>query len=512
MSAAFLSLLLIVVPLTPLLGGWLFRHLPARTAARAGILASHAALLGVALSVVHLATAGRFTATVGPLPAEALGSVTLRLDVISAVFGGLVAFLGTVVTRFSRSYMAGDPRAARYHANLSLTLGAALALAFAGNLLVILLAWVGTSLGLHQLLLHFRERPGAVFAARKKFLISRLGDTCLLLALVHLGLQYGTWDLDALFARAAVDPEPLALAGWLFVACAALKSAQFPFHSWLPDTLETPTPVSAFMHAGIVNAGGFLLVRLHPLLAHAGAALAALAVLGAVTAAFGAVVMLTQPTVKRALAYSTIAQMGFMLLQCGLGAFGLALLHIVAHALYKAHAFLRSGSTIGAVPRLAVPLATPALVAGLLIAGGLTAGVVALAHAIPPAEPDYPMALITTLGFAVAYGLARSWSAWRSPGHVLLTAGAATAFVAAGLILHALAANVVASAGVAPAPTLQVLVALVFAGLFALQAVLWRAGRSAVGRQLHVHALNGFYLGTLANRILARLWPYSIAR
>jgi len=132
----------------------------------------------------------------------------------------------------------------------------------------------------------------------------------------------------------------------LLVVGAVSKSAQFPFHTWLPQTLETPTPVSALMHAGIVNAGGYLMIRTSPILLLNPTAMASLALVGTVTTCFAATVMLTQTSVKKNLAYSTIAQMGFMMLQCGLGAFSAAMLHILAHSLYKAHAFLNSGNVL----------------------------------------------------------------------------------------------------------------------------------------------------------------------
>ncbi len=132
----------------------------------------------------------------------------------------------------------------------------------------------------------------------------------------------------------------------LLVFGAITKSAQFPFHTWLPLTLETPTPVSALMHAGIVNGGGYLMIRMSPLVGEVPWAMTTLAIFGAVTACYASVVMLTQTSVKNFLAYSTIAQMGFMILQCGLGAYPAAMLHIIAHSLYKAYAFLNSGSVI----------------------------------------------------------------------------------------------------------------------------------------------------------------------
>ncbi len=182
----------------------------------------------------------------------------------------------------------------------------------------------------------------------------------LLVAMILTYYCFGSFDYRDIFASAAnaqfVIADKYHLLSWigtLFVIGAMTKSAQIPFHSWLPDTMETPTPVSALMHAGIINAGGFLIIRLSPLVSQSHVALDLLAIVGAATAILGAVVMLTQTSIKRTLAYSTIAQMGFMMLQCGLGAFSAALLHIIAHSLYKAHAFLSSGSVLESAARMA---------------------------------------------------------------------------------------------------------------------------------------------------------------
>ncbi|MEM6471208.1 MAG: proton-conducting transporter membrane subunit, partial [Planctomycetota bacterium] len=154
-----------------------------------------------------------------------------------------------------------------------------------------------------------------------------------------------------------INATNIQVAAVLLVIAAVVKSAQFPFHTWLPQTMQTPTPVSALMHAGIVNAGGYLIVRLHPVVVAAPWVMAVLAAFGILTVTYAAVVMTTQTSVKRTLAYSTIAQMGFMILQCGLGAFSAAMLHILAHSMYKAHAFLSSGSQIAnyATPSLLPP-------------------------------------------------------------------------------------------------------------------------------------------------------------
>ncbi len=504
-----LPFLLALIPALPLLAGFLARF---SGPVLAGKLATRAAFASAALAVASAAlliAGGPLTARWSPLGIDSALAFALRLDAVSAVMIVLVAFLGAVVLGFSRRYLAGDPAQARFFSWMSLTLASVLTLVLAGQLLFLLAAWVSTSLCLHRLLLHYPERAGAVFSARKKFVVSRLGDLCLLGAALVLYAHHRTFDVEALFAAiAAGQTGGLAPAALLLAGCAILKSAQFPFHSWLPDTMETPTPVSAFMHAGIINGGGFLVVRFAPIFAHAPTALYLLAVVGAITAAFGAIVMLAQPSVKRALAYSTIAQMGFMILQCGLGAYGLALLHIVAHSLYKAHSFLTAGSTIGAVPRAAIPLRTPVLTVGVLAGGLLVAFTATALHFLAPGAPLHLGVFGVVLAFALAYGIARAWSAGGGPRTVLRGLMIAAAVAVVSLSLHAGASSLFTHLPAARPPLgLLIAVGSIFGGLFLFQAMLWRANGRDLGRRLYVHALNGFYVGTLFNRLLGHLWP-----
>jgi NAD(P)H-quinone oxidoreductase subunit 5 len=507
---SFLPLLLVAIPVLPLLAGLLARMggAPARTARWVAAAAGVSALLA-AVAALALITGGPLTVRWTPWGADPDWTLSLRLDAISAVMAVLVSFLGWVVLRFSRNYLAGDAGQSRFFSWMSLTLASVLAVVISNHLLLISASWIMTSLCLHRLLLHYPGRAGAIFSARKKFVVSRLADACLLAAAVLLYRAHGTWELDALFASVASGKtDGLTVAGFLIVACAALKSAQFPFHSWLPDTMETPTPVSAFMHAGIINAGGFLVVRLSPLLVNAPAALNLLAILGALTAAFGAVVMLAQPSVKRALAYSTIAQMGFMMLQCGLGAYGLALLHIAAHSLYKAHAFLTAGSTIGAVPRAAIKLKTPALTLGVLGGALLVVGGATALQAVAPGASLHLGVFALVLALALAYGLARAWSIGGGLRTGLRGVMIAAVIAAASLALHAGASALFTELpAVSPSPAVLAAVTAVFVTLFIFQALLWRAAHHDLGRRLYVHALNGFYLGTFANRFLGLLWP-----
>jgi NAD(P)H-quinone oxidoreductase subunit 5 len=510
MSPSFLLLLLI--PALPFAAGLLVRNLQGSGAGRlaTGFAALATVLTGAA--AILLLRHGAETAHGLALAALAPFELSLRLDGIALTMSLLVTFLGTVVLQFSRRYLAGDPGQARFFSWMSLTLSAVLLVVLSSNLLLLWMAWVATSLCLHRLLLFYPGRAGAVFAARKKFIISRIADLCLLGAIILLYQSFGTLDFDRIFAQVEAGTSvSLTLPGLLLVACAALKSAQFPFHSWLPDTMETPTPVSAFMHAGIINAGGFLIVRLSPLLVRAPGALNLLAVIGALTAAFGAVVMLPQPSVKRALAFSTIAQMGFMMLQCGLGAFGLALVHIVAHSLYKAHAFLHAGSTIGAVPRATQSLRTPALALGLIVGGFLVAGSATLIQLLNPQFVQHLDVFGLILMLALAYGMARAWSVSSRLRTILRAVTAAAGIALLSLALHGSAQTFFAGLPVhTPPVAIVTATGIIFGGLFGFQVLLWRAGRHPLGRTLYVHALNGFYVSTAANRLLNRLWPRKI--
>jgi NAD(P)H-quinone oxidoreductase subunit 5 len=321
-----------------------------RMQARTNQLALAASLLNVGIALCAAFAVAMHGALRSPLLGAGGLGLSLYLDALSATMLCLVSFIGLIVLNYSSSYMDGDPGQLRFTRTLCLTLSAVLLIMVSGNGVQFTLAWIATSIGLRELLVFYPERPAAIIAARKEFLINRLGDTLLILAMVLIhratgSLEYGTVFAKLAQLRAADSiPPGLGAAAMLLVGTAMLKSAQFPLHGWLIEVMETPTPVSALLHAGIINAGGFLVLRFAYVITPSLSALHMLAFVGGFTALFGSVVMMTQTSVKLSLAYSTIAQMGFMMFECGLGAFSAALLHIVAHSLYKAHAFLSSGS------------------------------------------------------------------------------------------------------------------------------------------------------------------------
>lgn len=482
-----------------------------------------AAWVGLAASVLCtlMAIGGRpLDVSVRGLLSEVVG---IYIDNVALVMLTLVSFLAVIVTRYSASYLAGHVRQRQFMTWLARTIAAVLTLVIAGNLLLFFLAWIAMSLCLHQLLLFNSTRPGAILAARKKFIVSRCGDLCLIGALTVSYCTFGTWHFQPLFAAAG---NSLHAAGggdwiaWLLVAAACLKSAQFPFHSWLPDTMETPTPVSALMHAGIINAGGFLLIRFSPLLANYPTPLMALAMVAIATIITGSLAMMTQTSVKRQLAYSTVAQMGFMMLECGLGAFGLALVHLVAHGLYKSHCFLISGSTIKKAPivqlrkihrqhhRVAHWVAAICAICVLPAAAGLTIlKQVPINHLPLLLTAGITWCLLIWRALAGRYGKA-SVMRWIA-GLALLAATYPLLILISDLILGA---NQFVAGGLGTGNTppeswaiLPVICGLLLAmGLFQWQVI--SGQRPAYMRALYVHAVSGFYIGIAANRLTAWIW------
>lgn len=260
----------------------------------------------------------------------------------------LVGFIGWVILRFARDYLTGDPARDAFLPWLLSTLACVMVLVFTDHLLILAGAWVGVSLSLHQLLTLYPERPQARLAAAQKFITSRLGDLCVVAGVLLIAHHYGSFRLPELTAAqaAAGSSDALLWASVLLAVAALIKCAQIPFHGWLLRVMEAPTPVSALLHAGVINLGGFLWLRLFPVFDGFTPGHFLLLIVGGTTAVIAVLTMMTQTSVKHALAWSTVAQMGFMLLEIGLGAYVLALLHLLAHSLYKAHSFLASGRTV----------------------------------------------------------------------------------------------------------------------------------------------------------------------
>nr|WP_294564876.1 NADH-quinone oxidoreductase subunit L [uncultured Rhodopila sp.] len=487
-------------------------------------LAEAAALLALAAA---LATAAA-VAVHGSLQSSTLGlsgiGFSLYADRLSAVMVCLVAFVGAIVVAYSRTYMDGDPGHARFTGRLCITLSAVLLVILAGNLLLFTVAWFCTSLALNRLLLFYPERPAALLAARKKFVASRLGDLCLIGACVLLYRAFGSLDYAAIFAGAdtmrgvAQTPAAAHAIAILLVCTAMLKSAQFPTHGWLIEVMETPTPVSALLHAGIINAGGFLIIRFSDVITLSLPSLHMLALLGGFTALFGSVVMLTQTSIKVSLAWSTVAQMGFMMLECGLGAFSAATLHIVAHSFYKAHAFLSSGSVIDIYRTSFTPNpgGKPHKLRWIFAIGGVLAVTfvfsVATGYTITAQPGVFALGavLLLSLTHLVANGIDE-----RPNGYVVGRVLAMACFVAIGYFGLQFGSDYLLDGSLPKAQPLRgpfgVLLVAMIVGSYAV--VIFLQGSAAKHQAqprwqaLYAHVHSGFYVNTLANRLVLQYWP-----
>jgi NAD(P)H-quinone oxidoreductase subunit 5 len=429
-----------------------------------------------------------------------------------------------VVVNFSGNYLDGDRGQLRFTRNLCLTLAAVLMVIISGNGLIFAGAWICTSLGLRTLLMFYPERPAAIIAARKEFLASRLGDLCLVGVMVLVYQTFGSLDYGTVFNGAAAlrdageVPATLHVAALLLVVTALLKSAQFPLHGWLLEVMETPTPVSALLHAGIINAGGFLVLRFAGIISLSLPALDTLAVVGGFTALFGSVVMLTQTSIKVTLAYSTIAQMGFMMLECGLAAFPAALLHIVAHSLYKAHAFLSSGSVIdiaraswtpspGGKPH---PSRWIFAIVGILLVTFAVSRLFGADLADKPGVFVFAAVLMLGLIHLIASGIDERPNVYVVARTLALAVAVAVAYFALQAGIEWVAGDSLPRTGrlrgplefaIAAAVILSFAVVTFFQGQVSSQAATprWQA--------LYAHISNGLYVNTVANRLVLQFWP-----
>ncbi len=497
----------------------------ARAGAMAGLAvnAAWASLAGAGATAIAHGLDSAQSWTIHPLaPAGQSGlPVNIYVNGLTVTMLLLVSFVGAVVTRYARVNLDGDPNQGRFHKWLAMTLAAILTLIVSGNLLLFAFAWIATSLFLHQLLMFYRERPAAVLAAHKKFVASRIGDISLLFAVALIASSLHTLDFSRMFRILATPgipvPASLDIAALLIVVSAALKSAQFPFHGWLIQVMEAPTPVSALLHAGIVNAGAFLVVRMSPVISHSETARCVLVAIGLITLALSSLVMLTQTSIKVSLAWSTTAQMGFMLLECGLGLYSLAILHVVTHSLYKAHAFLASGSSVDGFRAPVLPYPRGGLRPGRLLLSLVTGStltlVTAAAFGVTVHSAPALLAAATVVAIATSQLLLLAFTETEGTPSFPQALGLGVVVVVAYFTLHAgFEAALATSLLPVPDPTSRFQTALaatvvgVFLVLLVVQRIL-KTDPAALGKGLYLHLYNGLYVDVYITRLLQRVWP-----
>ena len=353
--------LVILVPLLPLLAAIIVlvgESEAQHERARLGVLPLGAAFVGSLMTLVVVASEGAIS--IRFYDPSSIANLALPLgfhiDRLSAVMLVMISGVGTVIYRYSVNYMYQDRSYGRFLALVAFTTFVLLCMVSSANLVMLFVCWQLLSYPL-SLLAHNLTHTATLEGAFRTFTLLRIGDVAFLAGIVLAHSLYGTIEFHELFTRAADTPITLtplpgvemsgATAVTLLIFIGAMsKSAQFPLHIWLPSSLYAPTPVHALLHAGIINAGGFLINRLAPLYGLSPATLHVVLVIGTLTAILGASMMLAQNDIKKTLGFSTIGQMGYMIMECGLGAFALAVFHLIAHGLFKATVFLNCGNVI----------------------------------------------------------------------------------------------------------------------------------------------------------------------
>ncbi|RBP83166.1 NADH-quinone oxidoreductase subunit L [Marinomonas rhizomae] len=349
MSLVALSFLPIFIPLTLFLGGWYIGQ------EKIQHVAQKASRLSFVLLIIYLATF-----PISYFFNEAWqSSVLIRHTILNQIMLGLVTIMGWMLISFSRHYMVGQANLNRYYRWLMFTLASVAITVTTNHLVIFWLGWLGISLSLNNLLTFYADRPRAILAAHKKFMLARVAELSLLVAFALLYQQYDSPYINTIINTAVAQSNAGLTLHWqeqvaacLIAFAALIKCAQLPFHGWLIQVVESPTPVSALLHAGVINLGGYLLLLFTPLVAQSALATWLLLIVAGLSTLASALIMTTRISIKVRLAWSTCAQMGLMLLEFALGLYELVLLHLLAHSFYKAYSFLNSGNAVNDAIRL----------------------------------------------------------------------------------------------------------------------------------------------------------------
>lgn len=469
------------------------RRAPALTARLGASVAGVGFLLAAALALA---------AARGEVAIAGSGVLAVAADRLAAALFLLIFGVSTVTQTFAIRYLAGDPRAGWFTSGANLLTAASAVLVSASTLVGIAIGWTAAGVALCLLLGTYRQLASARDGVRRAVTAFLIGDAALWVAVALISISSGSIDIRDV-PTAQIEGPAAVVAAALIVVAALSRSTQIPFHRWLPATLAAPTPVSALLHAGVVNAGGILLIRLSPLPAPTLAA-GLLVTAGAATMAYGAAIMLVKPDIKGALAYSTMAQMGFMILTCGLGLWAATVFHLIAHGFYKATLFLSSGSAIARSRRHSALPAAPRPTGGrrwlcATVAAALPAVALYAATHLVPAWNHHPAEQALML-FAWVTGAAATWG-WLQHRPDLTGMLSAAALLLPAAVGYAAIVNAVSTfltpalpASTIPAPAVWTILGVSMLLLAALAGLRSSVGATALHRLVYTNALSA---GTL---------------
>jgi NADH-quinone oxidoreductase subunit L len=417
-----------LLPVAPALAAGVGLLLPfgsRRISGALGVGAAAVVTVAATLLVLHDSTVRHawHTVDVGSLPL----TLTLQVSPAAALVALAVGVVALAVQVYSLAYLDPDDRYAPYAAQVSLFTAAMLLVVVAGDLVMLMVGWEVMGICSYLLIAHDRALPEAPAAAVKAFLVTRVGDVGFWLGIALLGISAHSFQIDQVLVT-EVSPGRRTLATLLLLAGVAGKSAQFPLHTWLPDAMAGPTPISALIHAAtMVAAGVYLVTRLYPLFTSAPATLAVLGVTASVTMLLGALAATAQDDIKRVLAWSTVSQIGYMSAALAVGSSAAALFHLLTHAAFKALLFLAAGCVIHAVGSNSMTAMGGLRRALPAIFAASTVGLAALAG-VPPFSGFWSKDTVLSAAFEArdGSGPAASWVAW-----LVWLAGLVTALVTA---------------------------------------------------------------------------------
>ena len=424
-----------VVLLAAVLAGWLPRRASAAVAVLATAVAT-ALAVPLAIQAVGLTAPVQTAVELAPTGSIAVSAATL-IDPLAGVIALMVCCVALAVQVYSVEYLRADTRYPTYAAEVALFTAAMLTVTISGDLLALLVGWEVMGLCSYLLIGHYRDLPEAPPAAVKAFLVTRVGDVGFLLGILLLGLHAHTFRIAGVLAAVPSLPAgSLTVATLLIVAGVVGKSAQFPLHTWLPDAMAGPTPISALIHAAtMVAAGVYVVLRLHPVFVAAPATLAVLAVLAAVTMLLGGLAALGQDDIKRVLAWSTVSQLGYALAAAAVGSVAASAFHLLTHAAFKALLFLCAGAVLhaagtGLMSRLGglwrhLPVTFAATLVGSVALVGLI-----------PLSGGFSKEAVLDAAYAAARGRVAGVPGWT--GWVVLVAALATVLLTAGYVTRLL--------------------------------------------------------------------------
>lgn len=505
MSFDVVAIAVLALPLVAAVVSMVFGARHACWATRVGASAALSGVLLAAVLAIHVGSGAIVEIDWRSGPGDLLAG--LAIDRLTAVFLLLIYGVSAVVACFAVRYLNGDDRAAWFSASAGLLTATTAGAVTSSTLIGLAACWTLSGVALCLLLGTYPSLAPARQGVVRTAAAFAIGDLAFWSAVAIITARVGTVEVSRLGDAMSGQPHTLIGAVSLLMVLAALaRSAQVPFHKWLPATLAAPTPASALLHAGVVNGGGVLLVRTGGLVGQSTVAMGVTAVAGGLTMLYGSAAMLTKPDIKGALVHSTRAQMGFMILTCGLGLYAAAVFHLIAHGMYKATLFLNSGSALSqrdrAARRAPAPSTSPART--LLSTTGamaLSGSAVALAVAIVPwaVHPDGVVLLV--FGWVTAAALTAGWLRRRPSVRVTAVVTAALTAIAVGYLIAVAGLTGFVADGLPSAehmPTIWPVVAVITA-LAVLLTIRWLpvGGR---GDRLHhsayAAALNAGYVGT----------------